>query len=342
MTSSYNPDGTATGTKKSKMKPCLLFGSGVIVMLGIYGWLQERIITKPYGLEHFRGSVFLVLCNRLVAVAAAVFCCIFNGDKMVSTAPSWKYFVVSLTNVAATTCQYQALHWVSFPVLMLGKSFKMLPVMLWMTFLSRKRYERKDYFIAIMVSLGVCIFMTSGSIASPLNADNSVYGLLLLVAFCAFDSFTSSFQEQLFKEHQTSTSNQMLYINLGSFLLALCMTLSSGEFSESIRFSTAHPAFVVDALSLSAAAVGAQFFIFADIKELGALCLAATMNVRQIISILISYVYYAHPISLLQMVGLGIVFSSLSWKAGNVLETLPNTPKQKTEKSPLLPPETKV
>lgn len=332
------------GSSKGTSKHCLLFGIGVIVMLGVYGFLQEKIMTKPYEAQHFAGSVFLVLCNRLFAVVAAVIWSFFNADSMSCTAPYWKYFAVSLTNVAATTCQYQALHWVSFPVLMLGKSFKMLPVMFWNRFLSDKRYEKKDYMAAGVVSLGVCTFMTTGNISSPLNNDSTVYGVLLLGAFCAFDSFTSSFQEKLFRDHQTSTSNQMLYINLGSCLLAFSVALASGELSESIAFGFAHPSFTVDVSLLSAAAVGAQFFIFTDIKEFGALCLAATMNVRQVCSILVSYAYYGHPITLAQVIGLCCVFFTLFWKAGNALSTgkLIGTSKSKSEQTKLLPGEGKV
>ena len=37
-----------------------------------------------------------------------------------------RYAAVSISNVAATTCQYEALKFVSFPVQMLGKSSKMV------------------------------------------------------------------------------------------------------------------------------------------------------------------------------------------------------------------------
>ena len=36
----------------------------------------------------------------------------------------WKYLLVSMANVYATTCQYEALKYVSFTVQILGKSFK--------------------------------------------------------------------------------------------------------------------------------------------------------------------------------------------------------------------------
>lgn len=36
----------------------------------IWGFLQERIVSKRYDGEIFKGTMFLVLCNRLISIAA--------------------------------------------------------------------------------------------------------------------------------------------------------------------------------------------------------------------------------------------------------------------------------
>merc|ERR1719229_1085306 len=81
-----------------------------------------------------------------------------------------------------------------------------------------------------------------------------------------------------------------------------------------IAFCFAHNAFLWHAMTLSGAAVAGQFFIYSQVKEFGALVLAATMNLRQVISILGSYVLYGHSITLMQVVGLALVFGSLFYK----------------------------
>merc|ERR1719401_357030 len=70
-----------------------------------------------------------------------------------------------------------------------------------------------------------------------------------------------------------------------------------------------------DAALLSVAAVGGQWFIYSQVKEFGALVFAATMNIRQIVSIVISYIEYGHHITGLQIVGLVVVFSALFYKS---------------------------
>ena len=88
---------------------CVVFAMGIIISLGAYGVLQERIMSEPYGDEYFKVSVFLVLCNRLAAIVFAVIMVAVKQESYVATVPIWKYLAVSLSNVSATWCQYEAL-----------------------------------------------------------------------------------------------------------------------------------------------------------------------------------------------------------------------------------------
>jgi len=115
------------------------YGCGIVGMLAVYGILQERIMTVSYDDEMFRHSVFLVLCNRLVAVVFASVLASMHKESLANKAPLRFYLIVSLSNVIASTCQYEALKHVSFVVQMLGKSFKTIPVMIWGVVVSGKR-----------------------------------------------------------------------------------------------------------------------------------------------------------------------------------------------------------
>jgi len=284
-------------------------------MLVIYGVLQERIMSIPYGQDFFTVSVFLVFCNRVVAMAfAAIMICI-RGEPFRNTAPLWKYLAISFSNVAASTCQYDALKFVSFPVQMLGKSFKMMPVMSWGMVIAGKKYTFSDWLVALVVTLGVSEFLLCGNIGSSRSESNSLLGMLYLFMFLALDGFTSTFQEKLFAEHQTSKYNQMLYINLGSAIVAVASMLGTGSYRVAWAFCTDHPELLRDSWYLSVAAVTAQWFIYSQLKDFGALVLAATMNVRQVVSILLSYWVYMHAISYLQAVSLLCVFAALFYKS---------------------------
>jgi len=294
---------------------CVFYAGGIILALLVYGLLQERIITLEYGGELFSYSVFLVFSNKVVAVVFAICMALAKGESLASQAPLWKYLTVSLSNVYASTCQYEALKYVSFAVQMLGKSFKMMPVMLWGIVISGKRYGVQDWMIAMCVTLGVTSFLLTGPVSSKASSGNSAVGFLLLLAFLVLDGFTSTMQEKLFKEHTTSKYNQMMYINMFSSIVSLATLLVVGDLLPALAFCTEHPAFVADAVVLSGSAVSAQFFIYSQVKEFGALVYAATMNVRQVVSIMVSYATYHSSITLPQVASLLVVFGALFYKS---------------------------
>jgi len=315
-----------------------IYASGIIGCLLVYGLLQERIMSEPYGDDFFKVSVFLVLCNRLIAVTFALGMIFAKGEQMKNNAPIWKYCAISLSNVGATWCQYEALKYVSFPVQMLGKSFKMMPVMLWGIIISQKRYGVQDWLVAAAVTGGVTEFLMTGNISAKHSTGTSAHGLILLLVFLGLDGFTSTFQEKLFKQHSTSKYNQMFYVNSCSSAVSLITLLVSGKAGEALGFCGKHPALMGDAIMLSAAAVGGQWFIYSQVKEFGALVFAATMNVRQVVSILVSYATYHHSIMPLQVLGLVLVFGGLFYKSYDGL-TADASKAGKKETEPLLKPE---
>merc|ERR1719161_2963481 len=133
----------------------------------------------------------------------------------------------------------------------------------------------------------------------------------------------------LFKEHSTTKYNQMLYINLFSAITSCLSLFIFGGFSEAIAFCMAHPQIILDASMLSAGAVGGQFFIYSMVKEFGALAFAATMNVRQVVSIILSSIMYTKPINFLQIIGLAFVFGALFYKSFDSMEASKSKEKEK-------------
>eukprot|EP00434_Breviolum_minutum_P035824 symbB.v1.2.031725.t1/scaffold3703.1/size65852/4 len=156
--------------------------------------------------------------------------------------------------------------------------------------------------------------------------------LLLLLLFLALDGITSPMQEKLFKEYGVSKYNQIMWVNLSSAIVSIITLLSTGSLVTAISFCTKHPALLGDAMTLSVAQVSSQWFIYSQVKEFGAVVFAATMNVRQLFSIVTSYVEYGHYITGLQVVSLCLVFGALFFKSYDGLMATSNR-----EREPLVP-----
>lgn len=277
-------------------------------------------MSVPFGNEMFTFAPFLVLINRLMGFAYSAAMIFATGETFRWQAPLWKYLVVSSANVVATFCQYECLRHISFGVQVLGKSFKMTPVMIWSFFLFQKRYPIRDWLIAVVVALGVAMFILMGPVHSEAQMSRNsnvetIEGLLLLAGFIFTDGLTSTMQEKIFGQHKTSKYNQMFYINLWSISTSSLMMVVAKEFQPAIEFGLRHTDFLQDAAEISVAAVVAQHFNYSMIQEFGALVFAATINVRQIVSIVVSYVVHGHSITGSQVMALVAIFGALTYKS---------------------------
>lgn len=335
---------TSASSSAQEMSPlaqvfwCCFYAIGLIGMLALYGVLQERIMTMPYGGHIFGFSVFLVFLNRVAAVVFSAVMLRLSGEEVLPQAPLWKYLIISLSNVYASSCQYEALKHVTFVVQMLGKSFKMMPVMLWGMAVSGKKYGIRDWGVAACVTLGVTEFLLTGPTTSSHKHHDSFVGYLWLLAFLALDGATSTFEEKLFKEQKTSKYNQMMYVNGLSSLVSFITLIATGSLVPAFGFWGSHGRFLLDSLVLSVSAVGGQFFIFSQVKEFGALVFAATMNVRQVVSIIVSYIHFHHRITGWQVLGLLVVFAALFYKSVRALyDSTAAAAAKAEEKTPLLP-----
>ena len=79
-------------------------------------------------------------------------------------------------------------------------------------------------------------------------------------------------------------------------------------------------------MTVSAAAVGGQCFIYSQGKGVGALVFATTMNVRQVLSTPTSYAKYGHAITSLQVLGLLVVFDGVLYDRISGLFDCASTP----------------
>lgn len=303
--------------KENKLWKGVFAVVGIMTTLVIYGILQEKIMRVPYGenKEFFKYSLFLVFCNRITTSAVSAGTLLVSRKALDPVAPIYKYGLISVSNILTTTCQYEALKYVSFPVQTLAKCAKMIPVMVWGTLIMQKRYRGPDYLFAVLVTLGCSIFILYPGAAdiSPYSrgGENTVWGVSLMIGYLGFDGFTSTFQDKLFKGYDMEIHNQIFYTTLCSCIISLTGLLFQGHLLLAIDFVNRHNECFFDIALLSTVATASQFFISYTIRTFGALTFATIMTTRQLLSIMLSCLWFAHPLSLEQWIGAVIVFGSL-------------------------------
>ena len=278
-----------------------------------WGVLQERIMTFEYGEngEKFKNSLFLVFINRILAFVIGL-TVLFCKKQPPHTAPLYKYSYSSFSNIMSSWFQYEALKFVSFPTQVLAKASKVIPVMLMGKAVSKKTYEYHEYFTAGLISVGVGLFLLySGDVTTRHDTVTTFSGIIMLVGYMCFDSFTSNWQGELFRQYKMSSIQMMAGVNMFSCLLTSVSLLEQGGFVECIAFMAAYPAFVVHAVTLSLCSAAGQLFIFYTIEKFGPVTFTIIMTLRQAFAILLSCMIYGHPVTVIGIFGVFIVFVAL-------------------------------
>ena len=330
---------------------------GIQVCYLTWGYLQEKIMTKKYidstGQEgQFGNSQFLVFVNRITAFAVGLLWVTLVKQPR-HRPPLYKYSYCSFSNIMSSWCQYEALKYISFPTQVLGKASKIIPVMAMGWLVSRKKYERYEYIVAALLSFGMALFLFGSPASKNANTTTTFSGFILLIAYLCMDSFTSNWQNELFKTYKMSKAQMMCGVNLFSCLFTSVSLMQQGAFFESLVFMSQYPKFTYDCVVLSICSAAGQIFIFNTIKEFGkghtsttvipyflkaiSLCIGPIvftiiMTLRQAFAILLSCYMYGHVITVIGAIGILIVFSAVFLKiyCGHRIarkkKSLPNAP----------------
>jgi len=283
-----------------------------------WGYLQEKIMTTKYvdstgQVGQFENSQFLVFVNRITAFGVALLWITILKQPR-HRPPLYKYSYCSFSNIMSSWCQYEALKFISFPTQVLGKASKIIPVMVMGWLISRKKYEKYEYVVAALLSLGMALFLLGSPSGKNTNTSTTFSGFILLIGYLCIDSFTSNWQNELFNTYKMSKAQMMCGVNLFSCLLTSVSLMQQGAFFDSLVFMSQYPKFTYDCVVLSFCSAFGQIFIFNTIKEFGPIVFTIIMTLRQAFAILLSCYMYGHVITVIGAIGILIVFSAVFLK----------------------------
>lgn len=191
---------------------------------------------------------------------------------------------------------FAALSYITYPTMVLGKSCKLVPVMLMNFLLYRRKFAPHKYLVVALVTTGISVFMFFGSekpskVSS--NGAQSPYlqfiGLAYLLVNLILDGAVNSTQDEIFSRYKVSGQQMMFWINafctvlttaLGTLPLPYIPVLhpSSGaqsEFSSALEFINSHPSVVVPLIQFSLTGALGQLFIFETLQHFGSLTLVS-------------------------------------------------------------------
>ncbi|KAG5192116.1 solute carrier family 35, member B1 [Tribonema minus] len=293
---------------------------GLLASYLTWGFVQEVIMTITYDGEKFPSSTFVVFSNRLLAllVAAALVYgpSLRPGNATRPKAPLVQFAPCSFSNVLSSWAQYECLKYISFPMQVVSKSCKVIPVMLVGKFVHHKSYPWIEYIEAVGITVGVSMFSLNESSAKDDEdaRQTQFFGLLLVAMYLTCDSFTSQWQDRIFQTYKIDQYQMMLGINMFSIFFTTVALLWSGELFSSIAFVMDHPVALKHLATLSITSATGQLFIFYTIKNFGPIIFTIIMTCRQMFSLVISTLWFGHVLGLLSLLGTTVVFGTLGYR----------------------------
>jgi adenosine 3'-phospho 5'-phosphosulfate transporter B2 len=326
-----NEWGEPEGTKEEVIQRAIFCAAGLNVCFVFWGLLQERMLTQPYNGEYFVYSYGLVFLNRLGGLAMSGALVWYFKIEFVKS-PLWEYSFPSVANMLSSWCQYEALKYVSFPTAMLAKAFKVVPVMLMGKFMHNKSYESYEYGSAATVMFGLYLFLDSAEhidfkqnvFGEPETIKGAWCGVVLLLLFLAFDSFTGQWQARMFNIHkQMSPLQMMLVMNAFSTVFAFVTLVHQEEFRPTVEYAYEHSEFFIHLVLFVIFSTVGQIFIFYTVKNFGAVVFSIIMSIRILLSTVVSCFVYDHPITELGFVGMLLVFGSIVYRIRRKTEGKP-------------------
>jgi solute carrier family 35 (UDP-galactose transporter), member B1 len=212
------------------------------------------------------------------------------------------YFQCSLLITAAAPFGFAALSHITYPTMVLGKSCKLVPVMIMNVLLYRRKFAGHKYLVVFMVTLGITMFMgfshegTSSKHHkaggdSELNR-NGLLGIAFLLINLMLDGAINSTQDEIFVKYKVTGQQMMFFINLTSTVVTMFLSVlplpnipvihpsdtRQSEFKAAVDFITQHPSIKMPLLQYSLTGSLGQLFIFETLQHFGSLTLVYVLR----------------------------------------------------------------
>jgi len=238
-----------------------------------------------------------------------------RGEKP-SDMPPFHFGVLGLTSMGSTFFSVRSLRYVIYPIQVLAKSCKPIPVML-MGAAMGKKYPLRKYFNVVLIVFGVVMFMQGGenkkkSIptdeSSPLTMGTQMVGISCLFVSLCFDGGTGAYEDKLMSKHEVRPFDLMYNIQLGKTILA---GIGLIVFNQVHIFMQMVQDMGILLVGLGLTGAMGQIFIFVTIAKFGALTCSIIGLSRKILTLVASIYFYGHSLNAVQAAGLCVCVGAM-------------------------------
>lgn len=266
----------------------------VSYVLGLYlcfiswGYLQEKITSTEY-VKFDDPTViyrwkFPIVLNFFMALGGWIIASVAEfivNPKSEHVTPLMAYVKPAASCALASPIGYAALDYINFPLMILTKSSKPVPVMLVGVLFYRQSYTWYKWLSVLLICGGIVLFSAFKSKSGPAHDKtliDEITGIVLVTINLFLDGYTSNQQDFLFSKYNTPSETMMKNVNflqifylLGYLLFTYWLWGSASELIGGVELIEKNFNIRSDIAAFCFCASFGQLLIFALMKEFGSL-----------------------------------------------------------------------
>ena len=318
----------------------LLFGvSGVYISYLYYGFVQEELFRfRSVDGGSFRYAWFLQVLESTASIVLGVTGRYFCGGRNIRNIPYQGIMLSGVSQVFSKVfCSLSLASGLSYPVMTLAKSAKIVPVMLGQLFLGGSRYGPSDCIFAGLLVTGTVMLSLGSSNNKASDSSNSAMGIACVLFSLAMDGCTGGLQKQLKRDTGVplGTYDFILFTHLTMLSIALVVSLATGDLLKGFFYIRQEPSVALLVTELSTVSVVGQCFIFYLIAHFDPAVCATITTTRKMWSVLLSIILFHHQLSVtgysgLAMALVGLLVEMQNKLSGHASHPLPRQYSRKT------------
>lgn len=288
----------------------VVLASGVIASFTAFGYAQEAVTKTSFEGERFVFTSFLVLLQSVGNATVAASVLVSQRKSLTAGVPPSEWVIVAAAYFGAHKCGLKALSYISFPMQVVCKSCKAIPVMFGEKLFAKKRHSVSKMCGVFCMCLGVVMFTLLGpkKRGADASALETGLGLALVLGALVCDGIYGPYQNKIKDAHDVSAWHLMFNMNLYQGVLALLVCLAYGELAAALDFCARKGMPIVKVLAVFCVAMAmGNIFIYQLQAAFGALTVTTVTTMRKLVSVLFSVFFFGHSLSNAQWLAVLIV-----------------------------------
>ena len=204
------------------------------------------------------------------------------------------YFILATMTSGGMYLTNFSLSYINYTTRIVAKCSKVIPTMVMGAFMQGRKYSSADYFAAMTLVCGVCLFALGDAASLPQFQPK---GVIMIICALFIEATAGNFEERrLFNVSlPASHAEVVMHANIIGFVLTASGMTMNGEIWPIINYMSLHHDVVLRAMLAATFGYLSVSFILLSIRQYGATNTEIIKALRKMLSIALSLILYPKP-----------------------------------------------